>query len=227
MMSSLVLFSSDLDGETDGFLASVRGALPVPTVFSSHIRDTTTALANFLNRTNFVINTTNPEVNTTVIILSIFDGVRTLINGVDALSANAKTCINNLITNVSKTAISGLGKDLEQMRRSYTLLSRIENFLRNYANSERTFKISDIPKTCVRRAVEISFCRRCQQVLPPLCFNTCGALVRGCYAPYVTGLRNHFNRLWNIARQAVNILRLNADRIVKGTSVLIDSTKVS
>ena len=207
-------------------MSSVRNGLPLASLYQAHIAEATAAFASLVSRSKFVINASNPEVNTTAIIVLMLDGIKAVIQG-SSLPDGTKTClIDGITSSVNFDAIRSLGKDLEEVRRAYTLLVRIWNYLNNFATTFPGFVVSNIPKTCIDRAIEIYFCGRCGAVIPPLCSNTCGALVRGCYAAFVTGLQDQFNRLWNVTRQAVNVVRSGVANIVEDESSLIDSAQV-
>jgi len=220
----LVNFFTDLEND---FLRLVRSALPLSSLFGSHIADATVALANLLNRTKFEINATNPEVNTTLIIVDMIDGIKMLLNNIESLSDDTKACITSGISeNVNFTIVRQLGRDLETVRRSYTFLVRSRNFVRNFSRTYRRFVMANIPKTCIRRAMELSFCGRCSRILPPLCSNACGALVRGCYAAFVTGLRTQFDVLWNTNRLSLNAIKLGVANIISRTARIVNTTQV-
>ena len=205
----------------------IRGALPLSTLFGTHIEVATEALANLLNRTRFVINATNPEVNNTQIIIQMIDGIKTLVQNIDSLSNDTKACISNGISgSVNLTVVRQLGKDLETLRRSYTFLVRSQIFVRNFSRTYRRFVMANIPKTCIQRAVELAFCGRCSRLLPPLCSNTCGALVRGCYAAFVTGLSKQFDLLWNFNKLSINAIKLGVANIISGTAMIVDTRQV-
>ena len=72
------------------------------------------------------------------------------------------------------------------------------------------------------KLVELSFCGRCMNRLPPLCIGTCGALVRGCYAPFVTGLERAFNNLWNVSEQIVRTINMNIAELFTNEDQLLN-----
>ena len=108
--------------------------------------------------------------------------------------------INVLRQHVNLTAINRVGRGLEQIRQGVTTASRIYGFLQNFNQTVGNFRPL---RQCWERLVQLSFCSRCTRNIPPLCSNTCGALVRACYSPFLAGLRGEFNNLWNVTRQVV------------------------
>jgi hypothetical protein len=117
-------------------------------------------------------------------------------------STNARVCILNAIqNNLNQTDIQLVIRAIEDVRRAFTVLQRSVNFFQQYVNGLQ-FRF---PRNCVRRFVELNFCARCTQKTPPLCSNTCGALVRGCLSAYYSALSRQFDILWDVSRQVVMI----------------------
>ena len=77
------------------------------------------------------------------------------------------------------------------------------------------------PMKCVERAIEVSYCGRCTDRIPPLCHNTCGALVRGCFAGFYSGLEGEFNNLWNVVRQLFMSMKENIQALVVKAATLV------
>ena len=101
-----------------------------------------------------------------------------------------------------------LGRSLENVRRSVTAIFRILQFLTNFAKDLDGFAADNLPSQCVQRLVEISFCGRCIHTLPPLCRNSCGALVRGCYAGFLSSLESEFDLLRSVLVKLVREIDL-------------------
>lgn len=115
-----------------------------------------------------------------------------------------RICIlQQLVSSVNATAYSVMARQLETIRRGLTSLRNIEHFLRNYSqNTSLKF-----PSQCVNQFVNISFCGRCnEEMVPPLCSRTCGALIRGCYSPYYEALPDQFNILWDVSQQVLDVV---------------------
>ena len=114
-----------------------------------------------------------------------------------------ETCIINFIRQrVNQTVVDLVVNTLEQIRRGVSSASRIRDFLQNL---NRTLANFQPLQQCSERLVELSFCSRCTRNIPPLCSNTCGALVRACYSPFLAGLRGEFDNLWNVTRQVIRV----------------------
>ena len=112
-----------------------------------------------------------------------------------------QACIINFIRQrVNQTVVDSVLNTLGQIRRGVSSASRIRDFLQNFNQTLANFRPL---RQCWERLVELSFCSRCTRNIPPLCSNTCGALVRACYSPFLAGLRGEFNNLWNVTRQVV------------------------
>lgn len=206
----------------------IRDNLPLVSFYRDHVASVTERLTNLLSRQRFGINSTSsPEVNTTQVIIDIIDGIKLIIRN-SSFTDDQKTClVSQLDQNLKLAVVRELGRNLEEVRRAYTLVIRIFNFLRNFNRTLSGFDVSDFPRECISTAIDISFCGRCTRVLPLLCSNTCGALVRGCYAAFFSGLRNEFNNLWNVTRQAINIMDRGVLNIEEDENNIYDSTVVS
>ena len=117
-------------------------------------------------------------------------------------STSARTCVLNALQNsLNQTDIQLVIRTIEDIRRAFTVLQRSANFFQQYVEGLQ-FRF---PRNCVRRFVELNFCARCTQKIPPLCSNTCGALVRGCLSAYYSALSRQFDILWDVSRQVVMI----------------------
>ena len=119
------------------------------------------------------------------------------------LNDTIRNCVvQQLNSSVDNTAYSKMASRLETLREGMTSFINFEQFHRNYVqNSDFNF-----PSNCIDRLVYISFCDQCKKEIPPLCSNTCGALIRGCYSPYYDALPKQFNILWDVSRQVLDIV---------------------
>lgn len=118
-------------------------------------------------------------------------------------SMTQQMCITSFIQQrINQMAFSLVDRDLEQIRRGVTTAVRILMFLRNYNLTLGNFQPL---QRCQQRLVELSFCSRCTRRIPPLCSNTCGALIRACYSSFVDGLRGEFDNLWSVTRQVFRV----------------------
>ena len=118
-------------------------------------------------------------------------------------SMTQQMCITSFIRQrINQMALSLVDRDLEQIRRGVTTAVRILMFLHNYNLTLGNFQPL---QRCQQRLVELSFCSRCTRHIPPLCSNTCGALIRACYSPFIDGLRGEFDNLWSVTRQVFRV----------------------
>ena len=117
-------------------------------------------------------------------------------------STSARTCVLNALQNsLNQMDIQLVIRTIEDVQRAFTVLQRSANFFQQYVEGLQ-FRF---PRNCVRRFVELNFCARCTKKVPPLCSNTCGALVRGCLSAYYSALSRQFDILWDVSRQVVMI----------------------
>lgn len=58
---------------------------------------------------------------------------------------------------------------------------------------------------CLNALLKLT-CSKCQKSIPMLCRNVCGAVAKGCYAPYAAVLNPQFNILWNVSSQLAQAL---------------------
>ena len=212
----------------DEFISSIRENIPLVELYRNSAPEITAALADLLSRAKFGINGTNPEVNTTQYIVNILTGIKMLVLRLSLINSDQKMCIVDKIdTKINHDAIGKLGGSLEQIRLAYSALIRILNFLRNFQRNLGEFEATDFPRGCIIRAINIGFCGRCKMLLPPLCRNTCGSLVRGCYAAFFSGLRREFNSLWKVLRQLYVIIRVEVQNTQRWENNLFDENEVS
>ena len=138
---------------------------------------------------------------------------------------NLKTCtVQHLNNSVNNTAYFNMVSQIETLRRGVTSFRNFEEFFTNFTqNTNDYFKF---PSNCVNRLVSISFCGRCKEKIPPLCSNTCGALIRGCYSPYYDVLPNQFDILWNVSRQVLEVVNSTTHGLFAEGQRLFDETMV-
>ena len=131
-------------------------------------------------------------------------------------------CIVDVVESlVDQDAVRRLNFRLQQVRRAITALMRIGRFLNREHSS-----LSDarILQECVELFVNLSFCDRCVQKTPPLCFSTCNALVRGCYSPFYTALNPQYSQLWVEVQRIINILNDTVGDVLSDEIELLDSS---
>ena len=133
-------------------------------------------------------------------------------------------CILSVVQSRLDQGIVGrLGAQLQQVRRAITALLRIGRFLERENNGLRDVRIL---QECVEQFVNLSFCDRCVQKTPPLCFSTCNALVRGCYSPFYTALNAQYRQLWVEVQRIINILNDTVGGVLSDEIELLDSSAV-
>ena len=162
-------------------------------------------IAPFLNTIidNLVIDDGTRDLNLTQVVNSIVMALGDAAGDLLARnSTTARTCILNVIqNNLNQSDIELVIRAIEELRRAFTVLRRSATFFQQYIE-DLQFRF---PRNCVRRFIELNFCARCTQKTPPLCSNTCGALVRGCLSAYYSALSRQFDILWDVSRQVVMI----------------------
>ena len=172
-----------------------------------NINDLTSDLANFLQVVNFEISVSSPEVNTTEIFLSILTRIENLIMNSRSplLTSGLKTCIVEQIQmGINRTSLQILGRTLEVARRSFTGVSRLLNFIDRFDDDFEDLRIN-LPPTCLREFFRIGFCGRCSRSVPPVCSNTCNAVVRACFAGFRDGLLDEFENAWTVLRRLIRL----------------------
>ena len=133
-------------------------------------------------------------------------------------------CIARVIRSfLDEGALGRFNENLQQVRRSITALMRIGRFLEE---QDDKFKDVEILSQCVNRFIELSYCDRCTQKTPPLCFSTCNALVRGCYSPYYTVLNEQYMDLWRQVQRIVNLLNETVKGVVTDEVEVLNITDV-
>ena len=137
---------------------------------------------------------------------------------------NVVSCIARVFRDLLDNNVVGrITSQLQQVRRGITALTRIGRFLRN--QRARLDGVT-ILEQCVRRLVQISYCPRCTQQTPPLCFRTCNALARACYSPYFTALNGQYRQLWSRVQRIVRTLNATITELFDEEGVLLDRATV-
>ena len=129
-----------------------------------------------------------------------------------------RDCIRRVInSSINMTNMQDVSEDIEQLRRSLSSGLRLLNFMENFGEDLGGFRPL---RQCVTTLVRLNYCSRCVRRTPPLCRNVCGALTRGCYSPFVTGLRAQFENLWNVTRQIVALTRTSLQTLGQRARIL-------
>ena len=137
----------------------------------------------------------------------------------------SSNCISKAVTdNINRDAIRTMAVQLQKIRGYVATLQRIGYFLRKQRESLRNVTIL---RACVTRYVQLAICSRCTKDTPPLCYNTCNALLRACYSPYYTALNRHYNRLWELSRKIITESSKIVEEFFKTEISVVDISAVS
>ena len=203
---------------TGDFGDAFRTSLPLASSFSDQqLRSAVTDLIQTF-QSNIMI--TGQSYNISAFIQNVTDRLLTLAAQMLApANTTQQMCVVNLIRQrINQTAANLVGRGLAQIRRGVTSAVRILTFLRNFNLTLGNFQPL---QRCRDRLVQLSFCSRCTGRIPPLCSNTCGALIRACYSPFVDGLRGEFDNLWNVTRQVVRATNITLMQIFSEESPIV------
>ena len=158
-----------------------------------------------------LINTFNSNVTNNLNITAFVDTVINSVGTTASLvigSGNQTTqncAYNHIKSSVNSTGHSLLVSILNELRNGLSVLVKSQVFLVNYiVNTNFTF-----PTNCTIEFVAVNFCPRCMREIPPVCSNTCGALIQGCYSPYYTVLNEELDVLFNVSSQLVTLMNAN------------------
>ena len=160
----------------------------------------------------------NPSQFVDRLVASDIEAVAEALGGGDADTEN---CVQRVATSlVNRGAVSTVARQIQTIRQVITTLNRIGAFLKKQraALSESTFI-----EECVSRFIDIAFCSRCTENTPPMCFNTCNALLRACYSPYYTVFNEQYARLWQTAQRALRIGSSAVESLFDNEATLLDS----
>lgn len=121
---------------------------------------------------------------------------------------------------INRAIFDIISTNLQILREAVTTSTRILTFLQNFNVTLGGFE--PLPE-CVDTIVRFSFCGRCTDSIPPLCTNVCGAILRGCFAGFYTGVGDVFReRLWFIASQIVSLADTTLASVYDLESDIID-----
>ena len=175
---------------------------------------------------NLAINNNSQNFNASRLVQDIVEtitqGAGNVISG--GRNETLKTCaVQHLNNSISITSYYSMARLLETTQRCMIFLRNVEQFLKQYVRN-KNFKF---PSNCIERLLTINFCDRCKGNIPPLCSNTCGALIRGCFSPYYSALRNQFdNVLWNVSIQLLEVLNTSLNGLFTEGQRLFNETMV-
>ena len=143
--------------------------------------------------------------------------VRELGNGSEITEACVREVADSF---VNGQVVAMTAQRIQVIRQSISALIRIAEFLQTQRArlAQATF-----PEECVTTFIDLAFCSRCTQKTPPLCFNTCNALLRACYSPYFTTLNDQFSQLWLVAQRVIGVANTTVQDLLEDEANLIDT----
>lgn len=151
---------------------------------------------------------------------SLLDSLREVLVRQFTSNSPGQQCVRRIINSgINQNAVNEIADQLQEVRRSITTLRRIGSFLER---ERRRLRNINPLQQCVDAFIDLAFCSRCVQRTPPLCLNTCNALVRGCYSPYYTALNRNYNRLWRVVRDVLSVANSTVNDILTGEGAIID-----
>ena len=135
-------------------------------------------------------------------------------------NSSGQQCVRRIINSrINQNTINDIADQLQEVRRAITTLIRIGSFLER--ERRRLQNVTPLQQ-CVNAFIDLAFCSRCIQKTPPLCLNTCNALVRGCYSPYYTALNRNYDRLWRVVRDILSVANSTVQDILTGEGAIVD-----
>ena len=205
------------------FIEDIKQNIPAAQFLASALDDITESLSSFLDRARLAISASFPEQNTTAIFVAIVGRIEAAIRASSFLTAPQQECLVMQVNrHLNQTGLVVLGRTLRTVQRSFTAVTRIVSFLGDFARDLDDYIWESFPSQCLRRLLELSVCGRCTQRIPPLCSNTCGAIVRGCFAGFYSGLRREFDALWSVLRQLVERVEASVRELFAAENRLLD-----
>ena len=151
---------------------------------------------------------------------SLLDSLHEVLVRQFASNSSGQQCIRRIINSrINQNTINDIADQLQEVRRAITTLIRIGSFLER--ERRRLQNVTPLQQ-CVNAFIDLAFCSRCIQKTPPLCLNTCNALVRGCYSPYYTALNRNYDRLWRVVRDILSVANSTVQDILTGEGAIVD-----
>lgn len=151
---------------------------------------------------------------------SLLDSVHEVLVRQFVSNSSGQQCVHRVINSgINQNTINEMADQLQEVRRSITTLRRIGFFLER--ERRRLQNVTPLQQ-CVNAFIDLAFCSRCIQKTPPLCLNTCNALVRGCYSPYYTALNRNYDRLWRVVRDILSVANSTVQDILTGEDAILD-----
>ena len=134
------------------------------------------------------------------------------------------SCIGQQVQGaLNQAAIAAVGRDLALLRNSSSSLFTISALVQNISQT----LMSRVPpaEQCIKGLLKLT-CSKCQIAIPTLCRNVCGAMVKGCLAPYVAALNPQFNILWNVTSQLAQFLNATLSDLFVQQALILNKTQL-
>ena len=130
-------------------------------------------------------------------------------------------CVENAVdANKNEDEVTKFVDALEEVRESLTTACGLVDFLTSYSETLGGFE--PLPE-CITALIEASFCGRCTRNIPPLCLNTCGAIIRGCFSSFYAGLEGEFDNLWTVASDVLGVTDTALKEIFNGDFSIVNT----
>lgn len=136
-------------------------------------------------------------------------------------SDTTRMCVQNHIRkSVNQTNSDHLATLLGMLSKGQRALSKMDEYLsRNITNN-----LFILPDNCVKVFIELNFYNRCSsQSTAPVCSNSCGALIRGCYSPYHTALSHQLDTFLDVSQQVLETINGTLKTLFSGKFDLFDN----
>lgn len=135
-------------------------------------------------------------------------------------------CVEDIVRQeLNQRVVNSLVDSVNTWRRAITTLYKIERFLETFVSQlEQRYDREQDPTLLrtVNQLVELSFCGRCTQNIPPLCLNICGAITLAAYSPFYDELQSQFTMLWNTVQRDLEIISETTAVFFRGIQSIID-----
>ena len=159
----------------------------------------------------------NPQEFVQALVSALVDSFASVLADSDQTT---EACIQRVaVSLVNAEASNASANQIQVIRQGLSTLIRIGEFLEEQKEELSRATILD---ECISALINLTFCSRCTQKTPPLCFNTCNALLQACYSPYYTTFNEQYKQLWRVARQVVTITNTTVKNVIVDAATLID-----
>ena len=142
-------------------------------------------------------------------------------NLLGGMNSSRVSCVRDRIQgSVDQSGVDFLNGTLVRLQEMLSFLRKTSQFFSNYGTSANIM----LPDGCIQEFVEYNFCGRCTRSIPPLCSNTCGALLVGCYSAYYTVLSGEVSVLVNVSIQVIRQINKELGSLFSGSGHLLFDT---